>query len=260
VEKGIQKIVLIGAGNVATHLGLALLQSGYEIIQVYSRTSESARKLASKLNCSYTIAIQEITDQADIYIFSVSDDALETCIKTFTHENKLLVHTAGSMGIEVLSQKSNRTGVIYPLQTFSRQVAVDYKNIPVCLEASCKEDFIHLEKLAKKISDQVIRVDSRQREILHIAAVFACNFTNHMYVIAEKILEKEKIPFSILHPLIRETLRKTEHKNPSELQTGPAARKDLNVIRKHIDKLAELPESQKIYTFISESILKSKEN
>jgi predicted short-subunit dehydrogenase-like oxidoreductase (DUF2520 family) len=260
VEKGIQKIVLIGAGNVATHLGLSLLQSGNKILQVYSRTSESARKLASKLNCSYTNAMQEITDQADIYIFSLSDDALEVCIKDFPHENKFMVHTAGSVEMDVLSSKSDRVGVIYPLQTFSRQVTVDFKNIPVCLETSREEDFIHLEKLAKKISDQVTRVDSRQREILHIAAVFACNFTNHMYVMAEKILEKDSIPFSILHPLIKETLRKTEHKNPSELQTGPATRGDLNIIRKHIDKLAELPESQKIYTFISESILKSKEN
>jgi predicted short-subunit dehydrogenase-like oxidoreductase (DUF2520 family) len=260
VEKGIQKIVLIGAGNVATHLGLALLQSRFKILQVFSQTSESASKLASKLNCSYTNAIEEITDQADIYIFSVSDDALEFCIKGFPHENKFMVHTAGSIEMDVLSSKSDRVGVIYPLQTFSRQVGVNYKNIPFCLETSREEDFIHLEKLAKIISDQVVRIDSPQREILHIAAVFACNFTNHMYVMAQKILEKENIPFSILHPLIKETLRKTEHKNPSELQTGPAARNDLNIISKHIDKLAELPESQKIYTFISESILKSNEN
>lgn len=251
----IEKIAFIGAGNVATHLAMAFAASGKQIIQIYSRTVKSAQILAAKLNCEYTNNFDQITDHADLYIFSVPDDTLESFINSFPYQNKFLAHTAGSIAMEVLATKSNRTGVFYPLQTFSKNVEVDLRKVPVCVEANNPEDALRLEKLASHISDNVCLIDSATRETLHIAAVFACNFTNHLFVHSETILKQRGIPLSMLLPLITETIRKTSLGKPSDFQTGPAVRGDKKTLDKHIVKLEQLPESQKIYTFISESII-----
>ena len=254
----LKKIVMAGAGNVATHLGLALKDAGCEILQVYSRTQESASLLANKLNCTFTTRAEDLSKGADLYIFSLADHALEEIMQAFPHKDAFVVHTSGSIGLDVMGRHLKNCGVFYPLQTFSRDVSLDFGSVPLCLEAS---DTLHLESLknlALSISNNVHFINSQQRETLHIAAVFACNFTNHLYSIADEILEQEGVDFDILHPLLEETLRKAKQNKPADVQTGPAARNDLPVIQKHLQRLSSLPAYQKIYNFISQSITESK--
>lgn len=251
----IEKVVFMGAGNVATQLGLALRDAGIDILQVYSRTEQSAALLARKLGCSYTTRMEDIIQGADLYIFSVADKALAQLVEEFPNKDSFVVHTSGSIGIEVLQKQELRYGVFYPLQTFSKQVTINFRHIPICLEA---QDEIHLKllkKLAAQISKDVRQVTSEQRATLHVAAVFACNFTNHMFAIADDILQQAGLQADILHPLIEETFRKIKNHKPADVQTGPAVREDYQVMERHVEQLGSLPDYQKIYTFISQSII-----
>ncbi len=257
--KSIKTVILIGAGNVATHLGMALKTNGIEVLQVFSRTGKSAAALAQKLGSYCTTDIKKILPHADLYIFSVSDGALEDVLKEFDIENAFVVHTSGSLDMNILKGRNLRYGVLYPLQTFSKKVKAGFSNIPLCIEAQDHEHLMMLMKLGRKISRKVERINSPQREALHIAAVFACNFTNHMFAIADEILQKENISFDLLQPLLDETLRKVKTHKPAEVQTGPAVREDHTIMEKHLEKLSALPAYQKIYTFISQSIIESKE-
>lgn len=245
---------MIGAGNVATHLGKALQKAGRNVQQVYSRTPKAASLLATEFNCEYTSDLSGIYPNADLYIFSVSDHALPDLLRNFPHKGVFAAHTSGSHSLQMLTEVGFRSGVFYPLQTFSKNVIPDFSTIPLCIEASGKDELELLAELASVISHDVRHIDSSQREIIHIAAVFACNFTNHMYAVADDLLEKNNIRFDILFPLLDETLRKAKEKRPVLVQTGPAARNDQNIIEKHVNKLSSLPDYQKLYNFISESI------
>jgi predicted short-subunit dehydrogenase-like oxidoreductase (DUF2520 family) len=256
--KEINKIVFIGAGNVATHLARAFHNSGKHVVQVFSRTEKSAKELAQKINCSYTVSIPDIYPDADLYVFSVADHALSEYVEKFPHKNVFIVHTSGSLGMNVLNGKNCRTGVFYPLQTFSKEVALDLLDVPVCIEAENTNDLQLLKYLAERITSEVHVVSSSQREQLHLAAVFACNFANYMFAVADDILHRSNLSFDILKPLIRETCSKIKDNKPAQVQTGPAMRNDSLIVTKHIDKLSQLPDYQKMYTFISESIIKSK--
>ena len=210
VKETKQRIVFIGAGNLATHLSMALQQAGYDVAQVYSRTEDSAQRLAGKLKCGMTTRIEELYNDADIYIFSVSDSALEKLIdKVPRCDEALYLHTAGSIPMSVFSGKCRRYGVLYPT--------------------------------------------SEQRRHLHLAAVFACNFTNHLYAIAAELLEKQHLPFDALRPLIRETAAKIESLTPIDAQTGPAIRYDRNIMQRHIDLLDDNDEKE-IYRLLSRHI------
>jgi predicted short-subunit dehydrogenase-like oxidoreductase (DUF2520 family) len=257
--KSIRTVILIGAGNVATHLGMALKTNGIEVLQVYSRTGKSAGALAQKLDCYCTTDINKILPHADLYIFSVSDDALEDLLNGFIIENAFVVHTSGSLNMDILKGRNLRYGVLYPLQTFSKKVKLSFSNIPLCIEAQDDEHLMLLMKLGRKISRKIEHITSPQREALHIAAVFACNFTNHMFAIADEVLQKENLSFDLLQPLLDETLRKVKTNKPADVQTGPAVREDHAIMQKHLENLSALPAYQKIYTFISQSILESKE-
>jgi predicted short-subunit dehydrogenase-like oxidoreductase (DUF2520 family) len=253
----IQRIVFIGAGNVATHLSQALQKAGTEIEQVYSRTIGSAELLARKLDCDYTSDLSRISPKADLYIFSVSDGALVQVLNDFPFRDAFAVHTSGSMPIELLAKAGFKGGVFYPLQTFSKIIKPEFSSIPLCLEA-CNEGFLsRLHVLASTISEDVRYINSEQREIIHLAAVFACNFTNHLYNISHELLSAGNISPDILFPLIDETIRKAKIHHPANVQTGPAMRKDYEIMNKHINRLSALPAYQKIYTFISESIIKN---
>ncbi len=253
-----RSVVLVGAGNVATHLGKALAAEGHRILQVYSRTSESSARLSVALNCPYTNNIQEITPGADIYIFCVADDALESLLQKFPHKNAFVIHTAGSVSIDVIIKAGiSDAGVFYPLQTFSRNIEVDFKNIPVFIEAPKKEKLKLLRNLGTRLRAKVIEATSEQRLQLHIAAVFACNFTNYMYAVAKQILDSNNLPFELLHPLMEETLRKALNAHPTRVQTGPAVRKDFTVLHRHIKSLDENPALQKLYNFVSQSIIEN---
>ncbi len=251
----IKKIILIGAGNVATQLSKALLNAGKEILQIYSRTESSASGLAHKINCPYTTRPEELLPGADLYIIAVSDAAIEEILKTFQFNNALVAHTSGSTDIKVLYDYDLRPAVFYPLQTFSKDVDVDFNDIPLFIEAKNDNDHKILTGLAKSLSSKVFSADSRQRMLIHIAAIFACNFTNHFFYLAENLLKKHRVDFDILMPLIKETVRKVELKGPFNAQTGPAVRSDKNILKLHSEMLSSVEDYQKIYNFISESII-----
>lgn len=251
-----KRIVMIGAGNVATHLGLAFQAKGHEVVQVYSRTMESASALASRLGADALTSLDEVCRDADIYLVALKDDALLNLIPSIVkgREGALFAHTAGSVGMDVWKGYAARCGVLYPMQTFSKARAVDFNSVSFFVEASGNEELEVLKDLALSLSPKVYEATSAQRSYLHMAAVFACNFTNHMYALSERLLEKNGLPFDAMLPLIDETARKVHELSPRKAQTGPAVRGDENVMGKHLDMLADDEEIKEIYRIISNSI------
>ena len=249
------RVVFVGAGNLATRLSLEMRKSGMSIGQVYSHTSEHAKILADELGCGWTVVPEDIVEDADLYVFSLKDAVLQDVIARVKPNNGLWVHTAGSMPISVFEGLTARYGVVYPLQTFSKSREVDFKKIPFFLEANSSEDEKVLGEVARALSSDVRLLSSEKRKNLHLAAVFACNFTNHMYALAEKILEEQQIPGEVLLPLIDETAAKVHVMSPVRAQTGPAIRYDENVINKHMAMLKD-PDMRNLYELISRSIHK----
>ncbi len=244
------KIVFIGSGNVATHMAVALKKANNEIVQIYSRTLQNAQHLAHRVGAQAISEIDHLFLNADLYIFSISDDALPLMVKQMPTTTGIWVHTAGSISMDTFS------GVIYPLQTFSKNKELNFSEIPLFIEGNSPEIEFQLTKLAKTISDDVRPLNSEQRKHLHLAAVFANNFSNHMYTLSNEILKQNEIPFDVLKPLIRETAAKVMEMDPSDAQTGPAVRLDVNVINRHLD-LIHRDEIKNIYEQISRSINKS---
>ncbi|HKM94654.1 MAG TPA: DUF2520 domain-containing protein [Prolixibacteraceae bacterium] len=249
-----KKVVIIGAGNLATRVSLELHNKGVEIIQVYSRTVTSALTLARMLGCNYVTKPEKIIPDADIYLVSVSDMVVNDLLLQVNFANKLIAHTAGSIPMSELSKFSENYGVFYPLQTFSKFRDVNFSKIPFCIEANNKENEDTLVELASIISKDVRLIDSLQRKQLHLAAVFANNFTNHMYSIASELIDDKEIPFDILLPLINETASKIKNMTPRAAQTGPALRLDKNIMQEHLNMLSGKPRLKKIYTQLSENI------
>lgn len=255
------KIVLIGAGNLATHLGKALHAAGNDMVQVFSRTMQSAETLASLLDAEPLTDMAQVCDDADVYIFSVKDSALEQLIsqlcgeeQLFGKEKKVFLHTAGSMPMSVFRGKALHYGVLYPMQTFSKQREVDFSIIPCFIEANDEFALKQIEGLAGQISHRVFQLSSEDRKYLHLSAVFACNFANHCYAASQELLQQHGIPFDVMLPLIDETAAKVHGMTPKEAQTGPAVRYDENVIGKQIQLLENQPYFQKIYDCMSKSI------
>lgn len=249
------KIVLIGAGNLATHLGKALHAAGHDMVQVFSRTMQSAETLASLLDAEPLTDMAQVCDDADVYIFSVKDSALEQLISQLCGgEKKVFLHTAGSMPMSVFRGKALHYGVLYPMQTFSKQRKVDFSIIPCFIEANDEFALKQIEGLAGQISHRVYQLSSEDRKYLHLSAVFACNFANHCYAASQELLQQHGIPFDVMLPLIDETAAKVHGMTPKEAQTGPAVRYDENVIGKQIQLLENQPYFQKIYDCMSKSI------
>mgnify|MGYP000540923760 FL=1 len=249
------KIVLIGAGNLATHLGKALHAAGHDMVQVFSRTMQSAETLASLLDAEPLTDMAQVRDDADVYIFSVKDSALEQLISQLCGgEKKVFLHTAGSMPMSVFRGKALHYGVLYPMQTFSKQREVDFCIIPCFIEANDEFALKQIEGLAGQISHRVYQLSSEDRKYLHLSAVFACNFANHCYAASQELLQQHGIPFDVMLPLIDETAAKVHGMTPKEAQTGPAVRYDENVIGKQIQLLENQPYFQKIYDCMSKSI------
>lgn len=248
-------IVLIGSGNVATHLGGALAGGGHRIVQVYSRTAAHAAALAGPLGAGVTTDPAAVDTRADIYILAVKDDAIATVAAQLPAGLKgTVVHTAGSVGMDVLNGHAAAYGVFYPLQTFSKAKPVDFSVIPVAVEASDGTVLAGLEALAGSVSERVFRCDSRQRLSLHAAAVFACNFTNHFYTIAADILGGHGLDFDLIRPLILETAQKVMEHRPADVQTGPAVRHDVRTMEKHLELLRDHPALAGLYELISSRI------
>lgn len=249
------KIVLIGAGNLATHLGKALHAAGHDMVQVFSRTMQSAETLASLLDAEPLTDMAQVRDDADVYIFSVKDSALEQLISQLCGgEKKVFLHTAGSMPMSVFRGKALHYGVLYPMQTFSKQREVDFSIIPCFIEANDEFALKQIEGLAGQISHRVYQLSSEDRKYLHLSAVFACNFANHCYAASLELLQQHGVPFDVMLPLIDETAAKVHGMTPKEAQTGPAVRYDENVIGKQIQLLENQPYFQKIYDCMSKSI------
>lgn len=252
--KRIASVVLLGSGNVATHLGRALLARGILVVQVYSRNHNAARRLAAELSAEATDRLDQLTPDAGLYMLAVSDDAIAQLAASFPFKDKLLVHTSGSTDMDVLKAGSRYYGVFYPLQTFSREVPVAFGSVPLCLEVADPVYKPALQHFAETLSDTVVWVSSEKRRQLHLAAVFACNFVNHMYAIAAEILDGEDA-FDLLRPLIKETARKALEADPRLVQTGPARRNNKVIMEKHAAMLAGKEDLQRLYNFVSQSIV-----
>jgi len=250
------KAVFIGSGNVATHLAAGLKEKGVTISQIYSRTLSNAEMLGKKLDCPYTSDIYDIQTDADIYFYALKDSAFKHFIRSFDMPNAIHVHTAGSIPMGEFDGFATKYGVFYPLQTFSKGKPVDFSEIPICIEACNSEVQLKLLDLAKTLSSKTYIITSEQRKKLHIAAVFACNFTNYMYDAASQIMEDSGIPFEIIQPLIAETADKIKTMTPYAAQTGPAVRYDEKIIRKHLYMLIKKPKLRKIYKLLSKNIHK----
>ena len=256
----LNKIVLVGAGNVASHLGKAFQRAGYKVIQVYSCTEASASELAEDLATAYTTSLEDLRTDAHLYVVALKDAVLQELIPRIV-KNKpdaVFVHTAGSVPMQVWEGFTRHYGVLYPMQTFSKHREVDFTEVPFFVEADGEETLQALKALAGRLSPNVCEATSEQRKHLHLAAVFACNFTNHMYALCDRLLEKQGIPFGVMLPLIDETARKVHELKPEDAQTGPAVRYDENVINRHLSMLADEPEMQELYGKISKSINKNR--
>jgi predicted short-subunit dehydrogenase-like oxidoreductase (DUF2520 family) len=249
------KITLIGAGNVATQLGLALLKEGYLISQVYSKTSRSASILSKKLKAKAITDLKKLELDAAIYIIAVKDDAINQVAKHLELKDQIVVHTSGSVSVDALKNVSKNHGVFYPLQTFTKNKKLKFKNVPVCIEGNNKSTSTTLQYFAKSISSNVQVINSDQRKVIHLAAVFACNFTNHMYAIAEEILKKNKLSLDLLQPLIEETALKIKTTSPAQAQTGPAVRGDQKIMEEHLKMLGD-KKLKEIYEVVSGNIVK----
>ncbi|HEY1025250.1 MAG TPA: Rossmann-like and DUF2520 domain-containing protein [Sphingobacteriaceae bacterium] len=250
------KIALLGSGNVATHLGRALKTAGEEIIQVWSRSMVNASALAVELAAVATDDLSGIRRDADLYIISVNDDAIESVASQMPDvAGRLVVHTSGSTGMEVLGDASHSIGVLYPLQTFSKLKDVDFSRIPIAVEGSTPQIVELLSAVAGKLSHTVVEMTSAQRRTLHVAAVFACNFTNHFFAVAADILKREGFSFEIIRPLIAETADKIQISDPQDVQTGPAVRRDNRTMEKHLEILKDQPALAEIYEKVSQSII-----
>ena len=254
LNQKIMEVVLIGSGSVATNLGLALQAKGITVSQVYSRNVSNAESLAKKLNTSFITDISDIYKEADIYFYALTDNAFKSLLRKIEMPNGIQVHTAGCIPMNEFEGFTSKFGVFYPLQTFSKNRPVDFSQIPICIEASNMEVQQQLLELAKLLSGKTYLINSENRKKLHLAAVFACNFTNYMYDIASKILEDSGFLFEMIQPLIEETAEKIKSMNPYEAQTGPAVRMDENTINKHLIMLNKKPELKKMYKLLTKNI------
>ncbi len=247
-------IVCIGSGNVGWHLASHLAEADFTIRQIVSRTTDHARRLGQLVNAPFTTNMAEIVNNADIYLYAVPDDQLATIIAQNPVKTGIHCHTSGSLPKELFAGKVENYGIFYPLQTFSKQKQIDFQNIPILLEANNKSTLKALHKLAAHLSSQILETNFEQRQQLHLAAVFACNFSNSLFTIADKILKEVNLPFDLLLPLIRETVEKVSLLKPEAAQTGPAARNDINVIAHHLSLLEVNPRLQTLYRIMTEII------
>lgn len=249
------RVVIIGAGNVATHLAIAL-DSVCDVVQVYSYHLDNAKTLAQLLkNAEATDKISRLKSNADLYIISVKDDVISNIVNDIEFSTGLWVHTSGSVPVDVLKQKFDKCGVFYPLQTFSKGVEVDISEVPFFIEGSTPIVCEEIKGVASLLSNKIYDADSNQRKTIHVAAVFGCNFVNHLWMHADEILKLSGFDFEILRSLIKATLSKTEMISPYDGQTGPARRGDEKTMLAHEQILEE--EKLKIYRLLSESIMSS---
>lgn len=242
-------IVILGTGNVASHFIRALSNCSFaKVLQIYNHRPESLKDFSDFETTTQMAQLKT----ADIYLVCIKDDKIQELAQSINKPQSIIAHTSGSLPL--LDTKS-RNAVFYPLQTFSKHKNISFKNLPICIETQYDSDFTLLEKLAQTLKARPYSVDSAQRQELHLAAVFVCNFVNHLYHIGHDICSRKQLPFDILKPLIQETADKINFKTPQEAQTGPAVRHDNSTINRHIQQL-DSPNYQEIYRYLTNSIQK----
>lgn len=243
-------IVLLGAGNVATHLYKAFSKAeSVKVTQWYNRSLDHIKSYKNEI---------EITDDldqlknADVYILAISDDSIASTSEKLPFSDRFVVHTSGSVNIHAMDKKNSR-GVFYPLQTFSKDAAINFETVPICIETENKTKLNTLKTLAEAIKSKYYKINTEQRQTLHLSAVFINNFTNQLYRIAHEISDAKHINFEILKPLILETAEKVQEISPYLAQTGPAKRNDKKTIKRHLKQL-ENQQHRAIYELLTKSI------
>lgn len=243
-------VVILGTGNVATHMFRALQTSkACSVIQVYNHKSNSLKAFENQTDTTTSISKLK---EADLYLICLKDDIIASIASQIQTSKGIIAHTSGSQSI----LEGSNTGVFYPLQTFSKNSKLDYTKIPFCLEANSEENLEVLKAIARSMSSEVFEISSSQRQTLHVAAVFVCNFANHLYSIGEEICKEDDMPFDILKALIQETSNKVQSNSPAEVQTGPAIRKDESTIIKHLNHLKKRSHKD-IYQLFTQSIIQN---
>jgi len=248
-------IVILGTGNVAYALGIALFKNGYPIKQVYSRSHEKALQLARKLKASFTDDLRAIEIDASVYLLAISDDALPEFCKALPRLGGIVMHTSGSIPLSVL-KKQNHTAVIYPLQTLQKDHQPEWQKTSFLVEANDEVGLKMVKSIARTLTKKVIQCTSEERKQVHLAAVIASNFSNHLFALSQDILQSNKLPTDLLAPLIEETIKKSLKGDAKTKQTGPARRGDQTILRKHLNMLNNDPLTKSIYKQISASIQK----
>lgn len=259
-EGAIKSVSIIGAGNVATHLALGLNNRNFSIKEIWSKNISNAELLAKKINANVCSNLSQLNIETNLVIISVKDDSLEEVVAMLPAHLPAVVHTSGSLDMKILNETSNHIGVLYPLQSFNKDEAVNWKEVPICVEANSDHFTEQLFSLSKSLSGHVEYLNSTQRIQLHIAAIFANNFSNYIYSLAYQLATKQHLPFSLLIPLIQQTTNRLGNTDPFQLQTGPAKRNDVELIKKHIELLSSNKEAQEVYEFLSEEIRKKERN
>ena len=250
-------IAIIGSGNVAWHLAPELENAGHRVVEIYNRTPKNAKALQNRLyHAEINPSLDFSESEAEIFIICIPDDAIEeTAQEIALPENAIIIHTSGSQSINKLAYTTTENiGVFYPLQTFTKSKRISFEDVPILIEAENTYTAKALKRLGKSISKKVIQLGSKDRMAIHVAAVFACNFTNYLFGTAEDILKRQGFDFELLRPLIAETINKSLDIGPENAQTGPAARGDLQTLDKHLDFL-EKSEYKDLYQLITEKIL-----
>jgi len=246
-------IVIIGTGNVATNLAFSFAKSNIKISQLIGRNKEEVKKIGNKLKIPYNSDYNKINSTADAYIIAISDDYIKQISAKKKLKNKLIIHTSGTKSIEEI--QSDKKGVLYPVQTMKKDKLINFNNVPVCIESNNEESLNLIRYLANILSKNVQEINSHQRKTIHLAAVMVNNFSNHMFCLGKRILEKEKLSFDILKPLISSTCENAME-DPEKSQTGPSVRRDKTTIKEHLEILNTNKDLRKLYKFISESIEK----
>jgi len=246
------KVVIIGGGNVAYHLIRNITSSGHKLVQIFNRSLQNINAYNSKTNIVGTIG--ELTMDADIYIVCVKDNAIEEVVANLNLKNKLIVHTSGNRSMNLLEKCSSNYGVFYPLQSFTKNIDIKIKEVPIAIEASNEEAMTILKQFAQSITNKVVLMNELQRKQLNIAGVFVNNFTNHLYTLMSDYLSAHDIDFNLLHPLIHHTQEKLKLGNPKDMQTGPAARGDQSTIEDHMKLLAHDEKLSNLYQLMTENI------
>lgn len=251
------KISIIGSGNVATVLGRLLIQAGFIIEEIVSRNKMHVLQLAKELKASAVERISSISKNSDIYIIAVNDDAIKSVCNELSVDDKIVVHTCGSVSMNILQNTSNNYGVLYPLQSLRKEIT--YKPvIPFLIDANNEETKIAIIQLAASISKNVVHANDEQRMQYHLSAIITSNFSNHLFALTKAYCVNNNIDFSLLLPLIEETVKRMHEYDPAELQTGPAIRNDQSTIQKHLALLKTYPQLQTVYEMMSNSIVQSK--